>query len=304
MNTTLSYPCIAEFQQFVQLKDYRPCTQRRYVGYLCQLAVHFQCDPTLLREDQLRDYFVYLRQHRHYGGSAMTLVRAALRGFYFDWLARHDWRVFDQLQIRREEPLPFVLSRAEVARVLASVRAWRFRTCLRLIYHCGLRVGEAVRVEVTHIDAAGLRLRVCDGKGGKDRYVPLAPAALVELRLWWKWHRHPRWLFPSPGTGWKNDPAARAAAMRAADAPLSVAAVQLAFRLARDTAGLRVPATVHTLRHSYATHLLEQGVSLRLISQYLGHKSLDTTAIYLHLTSVSEAQTRAALEALYQAVTP
>ena len=302
MKLLLTYPCIAKFTAVVELKDFRPKTKKEYVRYLCKLAEHFQCDPATLTQDQVREYFLFLRQHKHYGGSAMTVARASLHCFFQNCLNHADWTVFKELAIRRVEPLPVVLSREEVARVLGAVREPRFRACLRLIYHCGLRVGEVVRIEVSHIDGPAQRLHVRFAKGGKDRYVPLAPGMLAELREWWKLHRNPRFLFPSPGRGWKDRSRTLAESLRHATEPMSVSSIQMAFRLARAAAGLTPTATVHTLRHSYATHLLEEGVSVRLISQYLGHESLETTVIYTHLTAVSEAQTRIALAALHRAV--
>jgi len=145
------------------------------------------------------------------------------------------------------------------------------------------------------------RLHVRCGKGGKDRFVPLAPAMVAQLRRWWESHRHPTYLFPGPTTSWRERAQPADAAARAAT-HLSVSAVQNTFRLARASTGLPVAATVHTLRHCYATHLLEEGVSLRLISLYLGHASLETTLIYTHLTPLNEARTRAALEVLHRAV--
>jgi site-specific recombinase XerD len=208
--------------------------------------------------------------------------------------------VFSELVIRRGQPLPLVLSREEVRRTLGCLREERFRVCLRLIYQCGLRVGEAVKIKVSDIDAAQLRLRVVQGKGGKDRCVPLTARLIEELRAFWKTHRNPTWLFPAPGRPWRS--LRTAASLRGhlqnATVPMSVSAVQNAFRLARAQSGIHPQACVHTLRHCYATHLLEEGVSLRLISQYLGHASLDVTVIYTHLTATNEGQARAALERL------
>jgi len=190
----------------------------------------------------------------------------------------------------------------------------RYRAVLGWIYHTGLRVGEAVRIERRDFRDTATehpRLHVRCGKGGKDRFVPLAPAMVEALRTWWKTHRHPSFLFPGPSSGWRERaPILRRAtegrqpadAAQHATTHLSVSAVQNTFRLARATAGLPAEATVHTLRHCYATHLLEEGVSLRLISQYLGHASLETTVIYTHLTPLNEARTRAALETLQRAV--
>jgi integrase len=197
-----------------------------------------------------------------------------------------------------------VLSRQEVATLLGAVQQPRYRTALSLIYHTGLRVGEAVRIQVRDLRETRTpqpRLHVRCGKGGKDRFVPLASAMVAQLRTWWESHRHPTYLFPGPTAGWRERAQPADADARAAT-HLSVSAVQNTFRLARATSGLPDAATVHTLRHCYATHLLEEGVSLRLISLYLGHASLETTLIYTHLTPLNEARTRAALEVLHRAV--
>jgi site-specific recombinase XerD len=212
--------------------------------------------------------------------------------------------VFEDLRIAPPQTLPLVLTREPVALLLKAVQLPRYRTILGLIYHTGLRVGEAVRIELrdlceTHTDHPRLHVRC--GKGDKDRFVPLSAAMVKELRDWWKTHQHPTFLFPGPTTGWRERGQPADAAARA-DTPLSVSAVQTTFRLARAASGLPAEATVHTLRHCYATHLLEEGVSLRLISQYLGHVSLDTTVIYTHLTPLNEARTRAALAVLHRAV--
>jgi site-specific recombinase XerD len=299
MNT--DYPSIAKFQQLVELKDFKPATKKEYVRYVRRLAEHFHCDPAALSEDQLRQYFLFLRQEKKFSGSAMSIARAALQLFFREHLGHADWKVFSELAIRRGQPLPLVLSREEVRRTLDCLREERFRTCLRLIYHCGLRVGEAVKIKVTDIDAAQLRLRIVQGKGGKDRCVPLTARLVEELRAFWKTHRNPVWLFPAPSMRWRDRAQPLEKVLRTATVPMSVSAVQNAFRLARAQSGIHPQACVHTLRHCYATHLLEEGVSLRLISQYLGHASLDVTVIYTHLTATNEGHARAALERLMAA---
>ena len=303
--TKHSVPSIATFAAFVQLKDYRPPTKKEYVRYVRRLGDHYQGDPAVLTEDQLRAYFLFLRQEKKFGGSAMKLAKCALRAFFREHLKLGlTWTVFEELRIAPPQTLPLVLAREQVAALLKAVQLPRYRTALGLIYHTGLRVGEAVRIELrdlreTHTEHPRLHVRC--GKGGKDRFVPLSPAMLKELRDWWKTHRHPAFLFPGPTTGWRERAQPADAAARAAT-HLSVSAVQNTFRLARATAGLPAEATVHTLRHCYATHLLEEGVSLRLISQYFGHASLETTVIYTHLTPLNEARTRTALDVLHRAV--
>ena len=303
---TLHYSSITQFQQHVELKDYRPATKKEYVRYVCKLAEHFQCDPATLTENQIREYFLFLRQHKHYKHSPMKAAKYSLRAFYLDCVKVQGWTVFQEVRIAEPEVLPIVLGRAEVQALLAVVREPRFRTCLRLMYHCGLRVGETVAIEVRdlHGKETPPRLHIRNGKGGKDRYVPVAPAMIQELRDWWIVHRHPKFLFPSPGRGWADRTLSLSQTMTRSIAPMSVSSVQMAYRLARAASGVNSASTTHSLRHSYATHLLEEGVSLRQISQYLGHESLDTTVIYTHLTAISEARTQAALAALYQPLKP
>lgn len=280
---------IHQFKQFVELRDYRPATKKEYVRQLWKLAEHFETDPAQLTQDQVREYLVFLREDLGASPSVMKGVKWGLRCYYQECLHQHQWSVFAELRIAEPKALPTVLSRPEVQLVLGALTEPRFALCLRLMYYCGLRISEATTLQVRdicgHQDPPCLHLR--NAKGGKDRYVPLLPPLLEELRTWWRTHHHERWLFPAPGH-------------RPALHPMSTASVQEAFQLARYASGIKTAATPHTLRHSYATHLLEEGVSLRQISSYLGHESLDTTLLYTHLTAVSEARTQAALHQLYQ----
>jgi len=289
-----NYSSIIQYQQLVELKDYRPVTKYEYVRMVRKLAEHFKCDPASVSENQLREYFVFLRQEKHWQGSAMTQARVALRSFFRENLkAGKDWTVFEDLRIARPESLPLVLTREDVARVLRTLHQPRFKVCLRLIYHCGLRVGEGVSL-VPH-DIHGRenppRLHIKNAKGGKDRYVPIAGGMVEELRQWWRTHQNPRWLFPAQSSG---VPAGEATNC------MHTGSVQEAFASARLESGIHHDAHVHTLRHSYATHMLEAGVNIRQLRDYLGHHSLDTTMIYTHLTALSEARTQATMQTLYR----
>jgi integrase/recombinase XerD len=301
-----NYPSISQFQQLVELKDYRPATKKEYVRYVRKLAEHFQCDPASLSQDQLREYFLFLRQHNHYKAAPMKAAKYSLMAFFLDSVKVQGWSVFREVRIAEPQILPIVLSRAEVRGLLGAVIEPRFRTVLSLMYHCGLRVGEAVAIQVRDVHGRETppRLHVRNGKGGKDRFVPVAPQMIQELRAWYRTHFNPTLLFPSPGRGWADRSQSLSQSMGKSAAPMSVSSVQMAYRLARAASGVNSASTTHSLRHSYATHLLEEGVSLRQISHYLGHESLDTTVIYTHLTAISELKTQAALSALYQPLKP
>jgi integrase len=212
----------------------------------------------------------------------------------------NDWKLFDLVRAPSAQTLPTVLTRGEVARLFTTVREERFRVILRFIYACGLRIGEAVKVEVGDL-RGGERVHVRQAKGNKDRYVPLPPAMTDELRAYWKTHRHRRFVFPGVGRGWR-DGSSSVSALAAAAEPMGVGSIQNCMRLAVAAAELPKGTCAHTLRHSYATHLLEEGVSIRLISAYLGHASLETTLIYTHLTAVNEAGARAAVARLHAGV--
>lgn len=177
---------------------------------------------------------------------------------------------------RREKKLPVVLSVAEVRRILGIIRRPRYRACSSTIYACGLRLREGVYLQVRDIDSDRMMVHVQHGKGAKDRYVPLPVPTLEMLRRYWRTHRHPEWLFPAPTKS--------GVPLSTAIKPMSVSGVQRAFKAALQESGIQKEASVHTLRHSYATHLLEAGVNLRVIQAYLGHSSPKTTAIYTHLT--------------------
>jgi site-specific recombinase XerD len=170
------------------------------------------------------------------------------------------------------------LSANEVQRILGCVRLPHYRVCLTTIYAAGLRISEGVHLKVAQIDSRRMLIHVQGGKGAKDRYVPLSSQVLPLLRAHWLTHRHPVWLFP---TRWNG---------HTPTCPMAVEGLGRAFRAALAECGIQKAATVHTLRHSWATHLLEAGVNLRVIQTWLGHDSPNTTALYTHLTGKTEAQ--------------
>lgn len=261
-------------------------------------ARHYGCDPAGLTERQSADFLLLLRTERKYAPSSMSQTIVALRTFFRDHLGR-DWALWRTVRVRGRESLPWVLSREEVAAVIGAARMMRFRVLFTLIYHCGLRLGEAIRIAPADIDAKALRIHIRHAKGGKDRYVPVSAGMEAQLRAFWYLHRNRKWMFPGLGRGWKGLKVTAQEAARKSGHPISEAGVQIAFQRCVADSGVGKRATVHTLRHSYATHLLEAGIALPLISKYLGHSSIKTTVVYTHLTSVSEDRTREALETLH-----
>jgi integrase/recombinase XerD len=270
----------------MQLRGYALKTQEAYVGAVKQLAEYYHKSPNQITDEELREYFLYLKNDKHASHSAYTLALHGLRFFYHHTLGRVDV-VLDWVRPPKEKKLPVVLSVEEVHHILNCIHRPHYRVCLSTIYSCGLRLQEGVNLQVQDIDAERKMLHVRHGKGNKDRYVPLPDHTLVMLRRWWKVHRHPVWLFPA------RTPARLSPST--ASRPLDGRGVQMAFKLALQESGVPKAATVHTLRHSYATHLLEAGVNLRLIQAYLGHSSPQTTALYTHLTQPADVMAAQAI---------
>ena len=210
-------------------------------------------------------------------GGTFSINLCGIRFFWKDTLGL-EWKIFDLAKPRYDKKLPVVLSRDEVWRILDEVTIDVYRVCLTTIYSCGLRLLEGATREIPQIDTPRMQLHI-HGKGGRDRFVPLPEGTLLMLRSFWRTHRCPIWLFPAvTRMGLKHSLETDEAG------PIHRSSLQGAFHRARDKAGIRKKAHIHTLRHSYATHLLEDGVNLRLIQRYLGHSSVRTTQIYTHLT--------------------
>jgi len=251
----------------MELQGLSASTRETYVHAVNGLARYYGCSPDRLSEEQLREYFLYLINDRRVAPSTLTVYLCGIKFFYESTLKRQ-WQVLELVRPKKRKKLPVVLSREEVRRIVSRVRCRRIRMCLTLIYSCGLRVSEGTKLQVADIDSARMVVRVREGKGGKDRYVPLAQRPLELLRTYWVVERPRLWLFPA----------------RQRHRHLAKSTVQKAFKSALSQSGIFKNASVHTLRHSYATHLLESGVNLHLIQQTLGHKSPRTTTVYMHLT--------------------
>ena len=261
--------------QDLQLRGMSASSQQSYVYAVRKIAEHYNKLPDQITEAELREYFLYLKNIKKYGRSASTLAMCGLK-FFYSYTLKRDWPILTLVRAPHEHRLPVVLSQDEVKRILSSICIFRHRACLSTIYACGLRLSEATYIKIGDIDSHHMILHVKHGKGGKDRFVPLPKAMLLMLRKFWLTHKNKVWLFPAPGRSGTH--------MAESDKPLPISSIQIVFKAAVHECGIHKNVSVHTLRHSYATHLLEKGVNLRLIQEYLGHKSPKTTAIYTHLT--------------------
>jgi site-specific recombinase XerD len=274
-------PLRQRFLDDLRLRNYSPRTQQTYLRHLVHFSRHFGRSPEQLGPEDIRAYQLHLRDQRRASWSAFNQAVCALRFLY---------RVTLQAPFpvslipfgKRPKTLPAVLSRDEVARLFARVPQPVERLILQTTYACGLRASEVLGLRVVDIDSSRMLLWVRHGKGAKDRAVPLSPALLEALRGHWRQRRPAIWLFPG------RTPSGRR----------SLGALQRVVRRAVAAAGLTKKVSLHTLRHSYATHLLEAGVDVVTIQRLLGHRDLETTARYLHLTAPQLGRTPGLLEGL------
>ena len=262
--------------QDMQLRGFSARTQECYAAAVGQFAQHFHTSPDQLSEEHLRQYFLYLANEKKVARATATIALCGIK-FFYEQTVQRQWPTLQLIRPAREKKLPVVLSREEVRRALGAVHIPVYRACLTTIYAGGLRLLEGAHLQVPDIDSARMLFHI-HGKGKKDRYVPLPEPTLQMLRAYWRTHRSPLWLFPAPTRhGLKHSLAHNGG-------PVTRSSLQSAFRAALKRCGIVKRAHVHTLRHSYATHLLEAGVNLRIIQDNLGHGSARTTQIYTHLT--------------------
>jgi integrase/recombinase XerD len=276
----------------LQLRGYSDSTQSLYVNAVRQLCEHYDKPPGRITEEELRDYFLYGKNVKKWSRSTSTIALCGIKFFYENTVKR-PWPTLLFIRPGREKKLPVVLSRDEVRQTLDNIRLLRYRVCLSTIYSCGLRLSEGTHLKVENIDSARGFIHVQGSKGRmgkKDRNVPLPKKTLALLRDQWKSHKNKDWLFPAAGHCGKEMPYATA--------PVSNSSVQVAFRKALKSTGINKKATVHSLRHSWATHLLEAGINLRLIQSWLGHSTPATTSVYTHLTEKAKTDAAKTIDAL------
>jgi site-specific recombinase XerD len=231
-----------------------------------------------ISEQQVRDYFLYCKNEAGWSAATMRIAYSGIKFFYTVTLPM-DWETIELLKIKRLSSPPTVLGIDEVRLILKTARTPQAKAFLTTVYSCGLRLSEALNLEVNDIDGERMTVRVRDGKGAKERFVPLPESTYLMLRKYWLTHKNERLLFPALGRRHNGG--------RTAGQPMARSSVQAILRrILKQLPKIKKHATLHTLRHSYATHLIEAGVNLRIVQQYLGHASLANTMIYLHVSDL------------------
>lgn len=265
----------------LRLRRYAPATQKAYLEAVVGLVKHYGVSPDRLSARQVQDYLLYLMQERQLHWHSVNVICSGLTFFYTQTLKRPDIALA-MPQRRTPRELPEILSATEVQALFAAADNLQHRALLMTTYGGGLRVSEVIKLQCRDIDSQRMMIRVVAGKRAKDRYTLLSIRLLEELRAYWKAYRPQGWLFPGPKAGRHfNDDKAR-----------------LVFNQAKAKAGIDKKGSIHVLRHCFATHLLEAGVDLRTIQILMGHASITSTALYLHLTRKKLGQTQNPLHLL------
>jgi integrase/recombinase XerD len=268
---------LERFSQDLELRGFADRSIEAYVRAVKLLAEHYHKSPDNISEDQLRQYFLYNKNIRKWSRTASTIAICGIKHFFTLTLQR-DWTIIKLVRPPKEKKLPPVLSRDEVWRILKNVRLDHHRACLKTMYSLGLRLKETTSLHVADIDSERMFVHVHHGKGAKDRFVPLPEKTLHILRDHWQKTRNPILLFPAPGRGQIHS--------TTSDKPLPDSSIQIPFKQACQRAKINKQVSVRHLRHAYAVHLLEAGVNLRFVQEYLGHSDPRTTMIYCQMINL------------------
>ena len=263
------------------IRNFAENTQSSYIQQIISYAKHFHRAPEDLGPEEIRTYQLHLTQTRKLSASSVSVATGALRFLYKVTLKR-TWAIDEIPMPKRPFRLPVILSLEEVMHFLDSIDNLKHRVILMTAYAAGLRVSEAIHLKATDIDSQRMMLRVDQGKGRKDRFVMLSPRLLDELRAYWKAVHPTLWLFPGDRSS----------------QPITRSAVEQACQKALRASGISKPITPHSLRHAFATHLLESGADLRTIQLLLGHRSLATTSRYLKVTTSTVCATASPFDLL------
>jgi integrase/recombinase XerD len=290
------YPSMKQFADLLALRHDSDRTCHSYYRDMRLVHEHFGCDPATLTEDQFRDYVLHVKTVKQWKPKTIRQTAASSRIFFIEMLEHEDWKVFSQIKTKDHDDLPAVLTRDEVRGLLSHIRLRRYRIPIKLIYCCGLRLSECRGLTIHNIRGDENKLFIRNAKGHCDLMVPVSNTMVEDLRRYWKFHQNPLLIFPRAGRG-ASDQKKLAQRMHEADQPMPYSSLQQLMLKARKELNLPY-ASIHTLRHSFATHLLEAGASLHTIQALLGHKQINSTMVYLHLTHRTEQDSLGLIEGL------
>jgi integrase/recombinase XerD len=273
-------PLAKQMLQDMQLAGLGERTQESYLRAVRKFAQWLGKAPDQATENDLRRYLLFIKNDQQWEPNSLKVAYSGLK-FFYGHTCPQEWPTLHKLRVPKQFKLPTVLSIPEVDQLLGAIRKPALKCFFWTVYSLGLRLQEALHLQISDIDAGRMLVHVHRGKGHKDRFVPLPPQTLERLRTHWATHRHPQWLFPAEGRNHRQ--------AATAERPMAAHTAQDCMAKVVDQLGWgRRGISTHTLRHCYATHLLEAGVNLRQIQKYLGHSTLMSTTIYLHLTTVGE----------------
>ena len=274
----------------LQLAGLSERTQESYLRAVRKFAQWLKKSPDQASENDLRRYLLFIKNDQQWEGNSLKVAYSGIKFFYGHTCPQH-WPTLTKLRVPKQLKLPTVLTIPEVDQLMVAIRKPVLKCFFWTVYSLGLRLQEALHLQVSDIDAGRMLVHVRRGKGHKDRLIPLTAKTLHLLRCHWATHRHPQWLFPCEGRNHQQ--------ASTAQRPMAITTVQGCIKKVVDELGwAKRGVTTHTLRHCYATHLLETGVNLRQIQKYMGHSTLMSTTIYLHLTTVGEEVAVAKINAL------
>ena len=280
------YPSMSDFAKRLSLSYDSVRTCYSYYRQIRLLQEHYDTDPAKLTEAEVRDYFIYVKLDKEWKPKTIRQSAASLRLFYSTYPKCEKWKVFSQVKTKDHDELPAVLTRDQVKAVLQAVKMRRYLTPLKLIYCCGLRLSECLSLTIHDVHSKENKIWIRQSKNHQDRLVPISDDMIRDLKAYWKMHRNPLLLFPHAGRG-DQCPEETAKRMKSALTPATHRSLNRAIIEVRKE--LNIPdITIHTLRHSFATHLVEAGASLHTVQAILGHKQITSTMIYLHLTHRAE----------------
>ena len=270
-----------QMEKDMQLRGFSPKTQYKYLAHLRQFEEFFHRPAEELGQEELRNFLHYLIKEKNVSRSYANGVYSGLK-FFFETTLGRSWDMTQIPRVKKAQKLPVVVSREEIKKLLVVTTNLKFKTMFMVAYSAGLRVNEITHLKVSDIDSQQMQILVREGKGKIDRYSLLSEVILKFLREYWKQYRPTLWLFPGKIPG----------------QPISNRAFQDAFQKARKKSGINERASIHSLRHSFATHLLEDGTDIVRIQHLMGHARIGTTTLYLHLAKSRILEVKSPLDAL------